>query len=85
MSTKQNPGTYDCYAKLAIDEPYFVLRAKDPNAPALVKLWADLRETQYGHYAKLDEARLCAAQMEDWRKAHPNAKPSIPAPHGEQP
>lgn len=37
MSTKLDPGQFDCYAKLADDEPYFVLRAKDPHAPVLVR------------------------------------------------
>lgn len=78
MSTKLHPGAYDCYAKLADDEPYFVLRAKDPVAPALIRLWADLRSTQYGYYEKLGEARQCAADMEKWKLAHPEAKPSIP-------
>ena len=70
MSTKQHPGPFDCYAKLADDETYFVLRAKDPIAPALVELWATLREGQYGHYPKLTEARVCAAEMRQWRAAH---------------
>lgn len=66
MSTKQNVGDYDCYAKLAFDEPYFVLRAKDPHAPALVELWAALREAEFGNFDKLDEARACAQQMREW-------------------
>src|SRR5574341_1751419 len=41
--TKANPGPYDCYAKLRADEPYFVLRAKDPDAPATVERWANAR------------------------------------------
>jgi len=77
MSTKLNPGPYDCYAKLADDEPYFVLRAKDPMAPVLIRLWAEARRVQYGDYAKLDEALHCAAEMERWRIAHPEAKPSV--------
>ncbi len=43
MSTKNNPGNYDCYAKLDPDEPYFVLRAKDPSAPYLIRIWVQLR------------------------------------------
>jgi hypothetical protein len=78
MPTKQNPGMYDCYAKLADDEPYFVLRAKDPMAPALIRLWAEARRVQYGDYPKLHEALDCAIQMEGWRHLHPEAKPSVP-------
>jgi hypothetical protein len=43
MSTKNNPGKYDCYAKAAPDEPMFVLLARDPVAPFLVSLWAKVR------------------------------------------
>lgn len=43
MATKANPGQFDCYANAAPDEPLFVLRAKDPVAPALVRAWAYLR------------------------------------------
>ena len=43
MSTKNNPGSYDCYAKLDPNEPYFVLRAKDPSAPYLIRIWERLR------------------------------------------
>ncbi len=80
MSTKRNPGQYDCYAKLADDEPYFVLRAKDPFAPALIRLWVEQRRAQYGDYPKLQEALDCAIQLENWRHQHPEAKPSVPAP-----
>jgi hypothetical protein len=70
MSTKTEPGKYDCYAKLAQDEPYFVLRAKDPHAPALVELWAALREAEFGPSMKFLEARACAAEMRQWFKEH---------------
>lgn len=43
MGTKQNPGKFDCYAKLEPDEPYLTLRAKDPAAPYLVMMWAASR------------------------------------------
>lgn len=67
MGTKNKPGDYDCYAKLADDEPYFLLRAKDPHAPALVELWASLRAAEFGEYLKLDEARAVAVAMREWR------------------
>lgn len=66
MSTKQNPGKYDCYARLADDEPYFVLRAKDPHAPVLVELWVALRQAEFGDFEKLGEALECARQMRAW-------------------
>lgn len=74
MATKQNPGKYDCYGKAAVDEPLFTLRAKDPLAPKLVRLWADLAEDQPAD--KRDEARKCAADMEEWYRQHrQNLKP----------
>lgn len=48
MGTKNNPGNYDCYAKLDPDEPYFVLRAKDPSATYLVRIWEKLRSGDLG-------------------------------------
>ena len=68
MSTKLNPGKFDCYARLKDDEPYFVLRAKDPHAPALVELWAALREAEFGSLPKFREARICADEMRVWFK-----------------
>ena len=38
-----NPGKFNCYAKLADDEPYFVLSGKDPVAPYLVLAWREIR------------------------------------------
>lgn len=43
MNSKNNPGKYDCYAEAAEDEPLFVLRANDPIAPFLVRIWASIR------------------------------------------
>ena len=70
MSTKEHPGPFDCYAKLADDEPYFVLKATDQTAPAFVALWAVVRELRYGDSPKLAEARECAAEMRRWHAAH---------------
>lgn len=68
MSTKLNPGNFDCYARLADDEPYFVLRGKDPHAPALVELWAALRISEFGPTEKFDEALKCAHEMKLWQE-----------------
>lgn len=71
MSTKTDPGEFDCYAKLSDDEPYFVLRAKDPLAPLLVRMWADLWIDTRGmrDHPKALEAYECASSMEDWRRS----------------
>jgi hypothetical protein len=67
MGTKNNPGTYDCYENTDPDEPMFILLARDPLAPALVREWAQRRaETRGRPDAKIDEARACAENMERW-------------------
>jgi hypothetical protein len=43
MGTKKDPGNHDCYAKAAPDEPMFILLARDPIAPLLIRIWADLK------------------------------------------
>ena len=78
MGTKNNPGPFDCYAKADPDEPIFVLRAKDPLAPALVRLWAHVRRVYDQKNSpitpfdsdKYFEANQCADQMEDWRQKY---------------
>lgn len=77
MASKTDPGSYDCYANASPDEPMFVLLARDPQAPALVERWANEREHAIAMaerpLADLDmvyEARRCADQMREWRKAN---------------
>lgn len=67
MGTKASPGKFDCYANAEDDEPMFVLLARDPMAPILVRLWADLRQQNAGNPSKVEEARQCAKDMETWR------------------
>lgn len=69
MGTKNNPGAFDCYHNAAPDEPMFVLLARDPLAPGLVREWADQREAvavTARQFAKVAEARQCADAMEAW-------------------
>lgn len=77
MSTKLNPGPYDCLTKLADDEPYLVLRAKDPDAPAVVEFWVQLRSQRPGHEKnpKLPEALSTAAAMRRWREQNMSGRP----------
>lgn len=77
MSTKLNPGRYDCFAKLADDEPYFVLRAKDPDAPAIIEAWTQMRARRSGNARnpKIGEALACAAAMRAWRLREMSGKP----------
>lgn len=73
MSTKLKPGPYGCYEKAEDDEPMFILLARDPQAPALVDLWASIRETEGNEDpGKIAEARRLAERMRIWRM---NARP----------
>lgn len=63
MSTKNNPGAYDCYANADPDEEMFVLLARDRMGPSLVELWAAVREGNGEDPAKVAEARGVAERM----------------------
>lgn len=75
MSTKNNPGLYDGYARAEPDEPYFVLLGRDPHAPEAVEKWAADRyamikagrkpETDMD---KIEEANRCAKEMRVYRR-----------------
>jgi hypothetical protein len=56
MGTKTEPGDYDCYAKLEPDEPYFLLRGKDPVAPYLTMMWAASRNGDWSGMLDLVES-----------------------------
>lgn len=67
--TKNKPGKYDCYKKAEPDEPMFILLARDPLAPILVNLWAQLQKTREGwDLAKTKEAEACAHAMRTWKQ-----------------
>lgn len=66
MGTKNNPATNDCYSKALPDEPLFTLLARDPQAPALVRAWADARYSK--DKDKAEEAYACALAMETFRR-----------------
>lgn len=59
-----------CYEKAAPDEPIFVLRAKDPLAPLVVRMWAEIAAQRRVNSEKVVEARLCAIDMEGYAKMH---------------
>jgi len=80
MGTKNNPGAYDCYDKALPDEPMFVLLARDPFAPTVLRWWAAQREDDIDAHirpesdnAMVQEARKCADEMESWRKVNNGA------------
>lgn len=68
MSTKNNPGPFDCYANAEPDEPMFVLLGRDRHAAALVMLWLCMRRIDGPTSAlKIAEAEACAEAMTAWR------------------
>lgn len=48
VGSKANPSKFDVYPELAEDEPYFVIRARDPLSSALVELHAYIGAGQSG-------------------------------------
>lgn len=67
MGTKNEPGKYDCYRAAEADEPMFVLLARDPIAPELVREWAAKRAGATGFTDKVAEALKAADDMDEWR------------------
>jgi hypothetical protein len=74
MATKQNPGEFDCYKKAIPNEPLFVLLARDPSMPDLVRRWAIIRKNEIdsGRRPESDRAMVmealdCANDADKWR------------------
>lgn len=74
-----------CFAKALPDEPVFTLLARDPQAPVLLRKWANDREAKkpddviiggrwttppHPDQEQIDNARYCASRMEVWRFEH---------------
>ena len=77
MGTKNDPGKLDCFNKADPDEPIFTLRAKDPLAPTVVRIWAELHELvnvgdtlQASCDEKVHEALQVSQAMRYWKKHH---------------
>lgn len=68
MGTKNNPGSFDCYANAEPDEPMFVLLGRDPAAALTVRFWIVLRRVmgENDQSAKLTEALVCSQSMAKW-------------------
>ncbi len=66
MSTKANPGSFDCFAKADPDEPMFVLLGRDAAAMFAVLFWAQLRVLMYGVSDQITEAQATSEAMRDW-------------------
>lgn len=68
MATKSDG--IPCYDKAADEEPLFVLRAQDKLAPEIVMEWAHRALAAGTPIAKVEEARRCAQEMEEWQIAN---------------
>ena len=73
MATKRRGDS--CYDKAGMDEPIFVLRAKDKLAPAVVRRWADIAAMYEVNPAKVHEAECLANEMELWADKHGSKVP----------
>ena len=71
MGTKSEPGRFDCYGKAAVDEPIFVLLARDPAAPELIRAWVRKHQELGTDGMKLMEAMSVADSMEHYRMNRP--------------
>lgn len=47
MGSKINPGQFDCYAAALLDEPMFILLARDQSAPEMLRQWAYKRRKHW--------------------------------------
>ena len=56
----------DCYERRMPGEPTFTLLGRDRHAPALVALWATLRELDGESREVVAEARECVLAMMGW-------------------
>lgn len=66
MSTKSNPGSFNCYDRAEPDEPLFTLLGRDPAASFAVALWVRVRTMMFGGSEQVAEAAGCSEQMRDW-------------------
>ena len=57
--------------RAADDEPLFVIRAKDKLSASMVRQWAEAAAMTQAHEPeKIEEARMLAETMENWRQSN---------------
>jgi hypothetical protein len=73
----KSPPIADCHDRALPGEPTFTLLARDANAPAAVREWADRRKRDIlggtkplSDQAKVEGALAIAEAMEQWRIEH---------------
>lgn len=56
-----------CLSRAEMDEPIFILRANDPIAPIVVRLWASISQSMEAHKKdKTTGAWLISHEMQAW-------------------
>lgn len=75
MGTKEAPGFYSYLGKAEPGEPVFVLLGRDPQAPALIRRWADERDKLGERRDRVAEAYALASEMEKFHRAY-HARPT---------
>lgn len=71
MGTKIHPGEFDAYAAAMLDEPFFVLLARDSSAPTMLREWSDRRRRDLlasMNSDNLDDEQWIERYREDLRK-----------------
>ena len=71
-------GIQDASGKIPDDEPVFVLRAQDTNAPDVVRLWCQLSSEDGANSKMVMAASAWADVMEDWQYHHGSKVPDVP-------
>ena len=84
MGTKNNPGPWDCYAKLEPDEPFYLLMGRSLIAPLLVRtelttrLWqvknGIMRPDTQAERDQIAAGFACLTEMEIWGRDYRNRK-----------
>ena len=70
MNKMQNlSNRTSCLNKAGAEEPLFILRAKDPQAPMAIRHWVTMSSLTQQTY-KLQEALQLADRMDAWRVAN---------------
>lgn len=67
MSTKNNPGQFDCYGNAKPDEEIFIILERDLCAPATIRFWCQERIRQGKNKPgdmQITEALECARRMQ---------------------
>lgn len=66
--TLQQELTHGTLSRVSPDEPIFVLRALDRNAPSTIREWISLSILTGLSQTKITDAEHCAERMEDWMR-----------------